>query len=533
MKMRRETSARSVGGAEPPACGSPSNTTGFPDRKSMRVCEPNIEKKNTGGVWQPVCSVLQTTDVRDSEQQKLDPETISRLMEMADSDSRLEHLVEVLHDGKASASEREEWNRFCNSSLSSVRPLEFEQVKKHTTAVIASQISPKTKLIPSKTLHCFQSSNLTSVIISGSGGNELSPPYTLTGHQHDKSVTQCSQDNEVVFLRERPWTAPKQTGASYDTVTAKSPSLVSPNSPLVVEKSGVIPTPDPFAQAKKKRAQAQAELARKQKSSENIDNEEVMTVVQCIAPTATSTVIGESTSLQTLLAKVQILEGSVAQYQAELQLKNTKLQSLSVGADRERSELRLHLRKSKQQVAGLRIQLEESQRAVGVAQTRYQELRSKMERTSRPISDNPNTTACTTQDVANIELSSLRSEVGALRSLIAAKDKPYPNKDFVHRNLFLAPLVQCGKATINSRGRGRPPKSISSLAESDPGTIFSEDKEESTNEEEYNLTRNERALREFDKAIGLPQNPVAVRVDGMLAYRDGTRVCLGFSTATK
>ncbi|MCJ1435495.1 hypothetical protein MMC27_004869 [Xylographa pallens] len=454
----------------------------------------------------------------------MDPDTISRLMEIADSDSRLEHLVEVLRGGKASAFEREEWNRYCTSLSSSARPLESEQVEMHTAPVIAPHRSPKVTPILSETLCSGQPSNVPSDHFSGSAGDKLSPPYSLTGHQHNSPPTQCLQEDEVVFLHERPRTPAKHAGALHDALITNSPLFVSPKKPLVMVKSCVVPVADPFAQAKRKRAQAEAELKEKQRTSENVDTEEFKVVGRPIVPTTTSSVRGGSVLLQSLPVKVQNLEGFIAGYQAELQQKNTKLQDLSAEVDRERSRLRLSLRESKQQVAGLKIELEESQRAARVAQTKYRELILKMERMPGPVRDNAPTTECTTQDVTNIELSNLRSEVSALRSLIAAKDNPYSMCDFVHRNLFLAPLVLRKTVRTVSRGRGRPPKTTSSFTDSDAETNLSEDNEEHTEEEEdINLTRNERALRAFDKAIGLPQNPIPIRVDGMLAYRDGTR----------
>ncbi|MCJ1315093.1 hypothetical protein MMC15_000409 [Xylographa vitiligo] len=490
MTQRREAST-SI--ARSPARSCSSYSIGFSDRKSTRVYEEKIEDKDVQVVRQPVCSNLQQDVIGDSEQPEMDPEKISRLMEMADSDSKLEHLVEVICGGKASVSEREEWNRYWSSLSPPVRLIEPELVKKYTAPVVALHNSPEVTPIPAETLHSVQPSNMISVHTSGSTGNKPPPRHSLT-----------------VLL---------------DAVVANSPLFVSPQKSLV-GKGGVVPVADPFAQAKRKRvqAEAEAELKERQKPSENIDTEDGKIVGRPIVPSTTSSVRRGSASLQTLSTKIQKLEGGVAEYQAELQRKNTKLQNLSAEVDRERSGFGVSLRKSKQQVAGLKIELEESKRVARVAQTKYRELRLKMERMPRPVSVDVPSTARTAQDLTDMELSNLRSEVSALRSLIAAKAKPYPKCDFVHRNLFLGPLVLCGTVSTVSRDRGRPPKYTSSLTESDAGTDRSEDNEKHTDDEEdVSLTRNERALRAFDKAIGLPQNPIPVRVDGSLAYRDGTR----------
>ncbi|MCJ1415811.1 hypothetical protein MMC32_002144 [Xylographa parallela] len=454
----------------------------------------------------------------------MDPEVISRLMEIADCDSRLEHLVEVLRRGKASVSEREEWIRYCNSLSSSARLLESEQVEMHTAPVVAPHKPPKVTPNLSQTQYSVQPSNVTSIQSSVTVGEKLSPPYSLTGHQHHRTPTQCLQEDEVVFLHERPRTPAKQAGALHGALNTNSPLFVSPTRPLVVENSCILPVADPFAQAKRKRAQAVAELRERQKTSEIIDTEEVKVVGRPVVPTTTSSVRKESASPQTLSVKIRSLESSIAGYQAASQQKNIKLQYLGAEVDRERSRHRRSLRESKQQLTDLKIKLEESQRAARMAQIKYREQILKMERMLGPVTDNASTTACKMQDDTNIELANLRSEVSALRSLIAAKDKPSPICDFAHRNLFSAPQVLRETVRTILRGPGRQPKTTSSFAESYAGANLSEDNEEHTDkEEDINLTRNERALRAFDEAIGLPQNPIPVRVDGMLAYRDGTR----------
>ncbi|MCJ1283902.1 hypothetical protein MMC26_003233 [Xylographa opegraphella] len=516
---RQETSTTSVGIAKSPARGQLSNSIGFSDRTSVGFIEEHVEDKDTQAVQQSVGSILEKDVVGDSEQHEMDPGTISRLMEMADSDPRLEHLVEVLHSGKASVLEKEEWKRYCNSLSSSAGLLEPEQAKKYVAPVMEPQKPPKVTLMLSEPFR-GQPSNATSVHSSGSVGKKLSPPCNLTGHQHDKTPTESPKEDDVVFLHERSWTLPNRTGTLHEPVIANASLVVAPATSFVVEKSGTVPVADPFAQAKRKRAQAEAELKRGQETSDNIDTVEVESGGRTIVPTTTSSVRGGSTSVRILSVKVQNLEDSIAEYQAELQRKNTMLQTLSDEVDRERTELRLSLKKSTQQVADLRIELKESQRAMKVAQTKYRELRLKMERIPKPVSGN----APTTQDITDIELSNLRGEVSALRNLLAAKDKSYPNYDFVHRNLYLAPLVMCGRPKTVSVGRGRPPKSTPSNTESDTGMNISAHNEEYTDEaENYDMTKNERALRAFDKALGLPQNPIPVRIDGMLAYRDGTR----------
>ncbi|MCJ1379069.1 hypothetical protein MMC17_002169 [Xylographa soralifera] len=510
LMQQRETSTTFVERAKSPT--QVRSTSSF-DRKTMKNDEKILEDKDVQVVWQPICSIILKNDTKNSEQQEMDPEIISRLVEMAESDARLGQLVEVLFSGEASVSEREEWNRYYNSLSSSASPLDAEQFEKYTSPIVAPRKTPKVIPISFETPRASPPSNVTSFHISGHVANELSPPYSPIARQHDRLPTESPQEDEIVFLHERLRTPPKQAGALDGAGVANAPLYISPERAVVVKKSSVVPVADPFAQAKRKRAQAEAEIKKRLKTSKIIVSEEVKVVTQPIVQTSTSSVSRGSASLQILSVKVQNLEDCIAEYQAELQRKNAKIQDLSTEVEREKSSPRLSLRKAKQQIASLKGDLEESQRAARRAQTKVRELRSKMERMPRPISDNVPATASATQDVTNIELSNLRSEVSALRSLVAAKDKPHPKYEFVHRNLFLAPLVLCERPrTVSERSRGRPPKSTSSHTESD------EDEEEATN-----LTRNERALRKFDKAIGLPQDPIPVRVDGMLAYRDGTR----------
>ncbi|MCJ1389223.1 hypothetical protein MMC18_002079 [Xylographa bjoerkii] len=524
LPQQRETSARLIVRAEPPVPARYPDNIGSFDGKGMGSYKQNAENKGVQLVQQSVYSTMQGYDAGDAKQQEMNSDIISQLVEMADGEPRLMHLVEVLFGGTASLSEREEWNRCYNSLSPSLRRPEAVRCKEYTGLVVERQRSAKAIPVLSEPLHSIQPSKRTSFHISGPVSNELSPPYSPTGPHHEGHPTLYSQEDEVLFLNEKSRTPRKQSAASDGAGIENSPLFVSPGKPLVVKKKSVAPTADPFAQAKRKRAQTEAELKETEKASGNSGTEKYKVVgrpiLQALAPSSSR----GPASQQILSMKVQNLEGCIAEYQKELQRKDSKIRDLGAEIDRAKFEHRLGLRKSKQQLAGLKTELEESHKAAIVAQTKFRELRLKMERTPRPLSANEPSTVCATQDATNIELSNLRSEVSALRSLMSAKGKPYPKYEFVHRNLFLAPLVLYGGAnTVSKRGRGRPPKSISSLTGSDAGMNSSGYDEEHKEEEDTNLTRNERALREFDKAIGLPENPIPVRVDGMLAYRDGTR----------
>ncbi|MCJ1403457.1 hypothetical protein MMC11_006680 [Xylographa trunciseda] len=522
LTQRRDTSSTLIGRTEPliPA-RFPNGIVSF-DGRGTEDSLKSLEDNGVHSIRQSVYSTRRSNDAEDAEQQEMDPEIISRLVEMADSDPRLMHLVEVLDGGKASVSEKKEWNRYYSSLSPSARPPEAVQCKKSTGSVVAQRISPKAIPILSETLHSVQPSRVTSFHSAGPVSNELSPPYSPTDPQHDEHPTKYSQEDDVVFLHERPRTPPIQAAAPADIKIASSPLFVSPGKPLVVKKSRVAPVADPFAQAKRKRAQAEAELEARQRASGSRVTKEVKVVGR---QTSTLSASRGPVSQRILSPRVQNLDDRITEYRTELQQKEIKIQNLRAEVDRGKSEHRLSLKKSEKEVADLKIEVREYQRAAEVAQIKTRKPRVNLERMPRAFSGNVPATVSATQDITSIELANLRSEVSALRSLVTAKDQPYSEYAFVHRNLLAAPLFLRGRErTVSTSGRGSPSKSASSPTDSDTGTNCLEHVERNKEkEEDTHLTMNEKAVREFDKAVGLPQNPIPVRVDGMLAYRDGTR----------
>ena len=149
---------------------------------------------------------------------------------------------------------------------------------------------------------------------------------------------------------------------------------------------------------------------------------------------------------------------------------------------------------------------------------------------------------------SSVEVLKLQNELAELRYTIAAKGNRYLDHEFVHKNLCAAPLILAPRVSIAPR-RGRPPRKVRPAVHDlrpgmweDVSQDDKEDQDEGTNQEgketqptdnddEGNqtvieLTRNERTLLKFDQMIGLPKNPIPQRVDGLLAFRDGTRVTL-------
>ena len=162
----------------------------------------------------------------------------------------------------------------------------------------------------------------------------------------------------------------------------------------------------------------------------------------------------------------------------------------------------------------------------------------------------------------DVELLNLRDQVDVLRRALACRDNPFPDLQFGHKRFFTAPLVLPRKRKTfhqeqRTRKRGRPPRNIAALAvvqdasvdkNSASGLEFhgssgggansttseyrgtqeededDEDDEDGEEEEEAFKTKNERALQKFDRMAGVPQNPIACRADGLLAFKEGMRV---------
>lgn len=171
-----------------------------------------------------------------------------------------------------------------------------------------------------------------------------------------------------------------------------------------------------------------------------------------------------------------------------------------------------------------------------------------------------------TQTDVETEAANLRDENAALRKTVAALralNNPFPKHKFTHPNLFASPLVVLPKPPKASRSQvsaaptreyGRStriiPESSSDEEESEEGSVYregtsdvksqrkprkvkhvereeasEEDQEEGkVTEEEAGITKNQRGMQALDEWLGMPANPKPIRVDGVLAYRDGTRV---------
>ena len=525
LSQKYEKSVKLVGPVQAPNTVRSTNSTGSFNGEGTKYRKHSPKYKNIQIVSPPACFITQGDDAGEVELQGMNPDVISRLVEMADNDSRLMHLVEVLFDGKASFTEREEWEKYYNSLPLSTGYAEDVQYKKHTDPLMARQQSQKATPAQRGPLCSVQSSMVAPFRFSDPISNQLSPPYSPRG-PHDGPPAKIPREDEVVFLHERPLTPPKPVAALGAADIANSPLFISPGKPLAIEKSIDAPVVDPFAQAKRKRAQGQADLREKKRTLSSSGAKHVKVTELPTQQTSASRDSRRAASQQILPVEVRNLENRIAEYEAEIRRRDAKSKDLSIELDEEKSKHRLSLEKSKQRIAGLKRELQASQRAAEVAQTRFRELRLKMEPISQQLCERAPKTLSETHDSAEIELANLRSEVTALRSLVAAKDKPYPRHEFINRKIFLAPLVLSRKArTLPKRGRGRPPKSTSSPEESDTGTNASRyDGEQKDEEDDSKLRKNAEAMQEFDKAIGLLQNPIPVRVDGMLAYRDGARV---------
>ena len=161
----------------------------------------------------------------------------------------------------------------------------------------------------------------------------------------------------------------------------------------------------------------------------------------------------------------------------------------------------------------------------------------------------------------DVELLNLRDQVDVLQRALACRDNPFPALQFGHKRLITAPLVlhQTRKTfpkEKRTRKRGRLPRNVGApavvqgacLDESGAsGSDFhetsgrgsssttsghrnaqdrneDEEHEDREEEEEAFQTKNERALSKFDCMAGIPQNPIACRADGMLAFKEGIRV---------
>jgi len=164
---------------------------------------------------------------------------------------------------------------------------------------------------------------------------------------------------------------------------------------------------------------------------------------------------------------------------------------------------------------------------------------------------------------AEIEAANLRDENAALKKTVASlrsQNDPFVGHHFAHKNLFASPLV-C--ASIPIRGprsqapaapvhrRGRPAKAVQEAAsdeedsgegsvyregtssEGEMGEVEDEEREGAReegwedgvmSEEEVWSTKNERGMMALDGWLAIPANPKPVRLEGLLGYRDGTRV---------
>lgn len=164
---------------------------------------------------------------------------------------------------------------------------------------------------------------------------------------------------------------------------------------------------------------------------------------------------------------------------------------------------------------------------------------------------------------AEIEAANLRDENTALKKAVASlrsQNDPFAGHHFAHKNLFSSPLVglpMCIRAARSrapaapARRRGRPTRTIPEAAsdeeKSEEGSMYregtssergvrqedddgaegarGEDREYGEgSEEEMEMTRNQRVMMALDGWLAIPTNPKPVRLEGVLGYRDGTKV---------
>lgn len=161
---------------------------------------------------------------------------------------------------------------------------------------------------------------------------------------------------------------------------------------------------------------------------------------------------------------------------------------------------------------------------------------------------------------AETEAANLRDENTALKKTVASlrsQNDPFAGHHFAHKNLFSSPLMgppmhisaaRSRAPAAAARRRGRPTRTIPEAAtdeeKSEEGSVYREgtsSEREAEQEdddgaegargedgegsgEEMEMTRNQIGMMALDGWLAMPVNPKPVRLEGVLGYRDGTRV---------
>ena len=256
-----------------------------------------------------------------------------------------------------------------------------------------------------------------------------------------------------------------------------------------------------------------------------------------------------SADLQNYKATVKKLQGKVGKKEGVISEKDSKITKLRAevnqlkqiqtrSKEREQAlaEVTKHLKDAEKEKRKLKAQLVETQndleRAQGktlvndVGMSKYEDRTQAREETD-----------------IEIEAANLRNENAALKKAIASlqsQKDPFVGYHFAHTNLFASPLVatpmpirasRAQEAAAPPRERYRQSRSVSNAAsdevESNEGSVYSEgtsDGESEWEEGQVRTTKNQRSMTALDGWLEMPALPKPMRLDGVLAYRDATRV---------
>jgi len=139
-----------------------------------------------------------------------------------------------------------------------------------------------------------------------------------------------------------------------------------------------------------------------------------------------------------------------------------------------------------------------------------------------------------------IEAANLRDENAALKKAVASlktQNDPFVGYHFAHKNLFASPLVpgptptrvqraKAAAAPMRERARlSRTSPEEAEEEESEESSVYREGTEDEGSEWEEGTTKNQRSMMALDGWLEMPPLPKPMRLEGVLAYRDATRVC--------
>ncbi|MCJ1475288.1 hypothetical protein MMC13_003950 [Lambiella insularis] len=417
---------------------------------------------------------------------KTESEIIDGLAEAAESDERLEHLMRVVCERTATAAELEEWEQYKRAATHLVSL--HSSKTSHVIAPVAVSI------VPSKSSEHPQ--NLTPLPPSSAARPETSGRSTPWQMRTPEKASACHS--------ERPRTPVRQTSNTLSVSGAlKSPLFVTPHYATTIA---------PLGQAKRLIGEAELERMKQAIADNNI----------CISE-ETSRPLGEELKRKDLMIDNLRLDIELAE-----KMHQQKLEDLNAKLKQAIATHRIEMSQKSRDLNRLRDKLKEARRQYEDAQANVSRLKAKL--SSPAIGLRGGDMPSSLPFDKDIELSNLRAEVAALRNSIAAKESAYPGLEFVHHNLFMAPLVRAPRADPMPgwrRERHRKATTPVAGANSDADTSQSEYGQADSSTEDTTSTRSEKRERKFDVMLGLPKNPIATLVNGKLAYRDGTRDAKG------